>query len=87
MTNHRVGDSACGNCGDGSGWHIWPTYESPSGKFIYVWVACADCNDDGLKPKPDLCEGCGQTPAFCECLEAVAESESKPQQLRKEAQE
>lgn len=53
----------CGNCGDGSGWQVW----RPNGGRGFVWVACADCNDDGKKPKPDLCEGCGETEPFCLC--------------------
>lgn len=62
---------SCGNCGDGRGWHVWrPTL--PNGQRGFVWVACADCNDDGAKPKPDLCEGCGETQPFCHCAEAVA---------------
>lgn len=53
----------CGNCGDGKGWHIWRPRSHPEG----VWFACADCNDNAEKPKPDLCEGCGETEPFCEC--------------------
>ena len=47
----------CDNCGDGKGWH----------RFSGTWAACADCNDDGKKPKPDFCEGCGETEPFCWC--------------------
>lgn len=68
MTKPEMVAGKCGNCGDGCGWHIWWTHELPSGKGVYVWSACADCNDDGLKPKPELCEGCGDTPAFCRCI-------------------
>jgi hypothetical protein len=68
MANATRSESApCGNCGDGCGWSIWFTREMPSGKPVYVWAACADCNDDALKPKPELCEGCAETPAFCRC--------------------
>ncbi len=35
----------CSNCGPGApGWHWWPS----AGEH----AACADCNDDGLKPRP-----------------------------------
>jgi len=52
----------CSNCGDDSGWTIWHTHTWPDGiphirdedatVEVVVWVACADCNDDELKPKP-----------------------------------
>lgn len=64
----------CDNCGDGCGWHIVPMHEAKTGKLVYVWSACADCNDDGLKPKPELCEGCGETPAFCQCASTPLDS-------------
>lgn len=51
----------CPNCGDGSGWHHVCLGAQ------WVWVACADCNNDATKPHPDLCESCGETPAFCVC--------------------
>ena len=34
----------CDTC-NGSGWFWW----NPGG-----WVACATCNDDGAKPKPEI---------------------------------
>ncbi len=57
----------CGNCGDNSGWHAWyPKHLLERGEpKRLVWVACADCNDDGLKPKPKLCSVCGYTKPFC----------------------
>ena len=58
---------ACGNCGDGCGWHAWRPLDPRTHRRVLAWVACADCNDDGEKPQPDLCEGCGDTPAFCLC--------------------
>lgn len=70
--------SACGNCGDGSGWTVWHTRTWPPGVPhvrnedamipVRVWVACADCNDDQLKPKPECCEGCGEKSAECVCI-------------------
>lgn len=59
--------ATCGNCGDGSGWHAWYPVHVDTGQRKLVWVACADCNDDAQKPKPDLCESCGLTEPFCEC--------------------
>lgn len=35
----------CDTC-NGSAWFWWETAR--------VWVACADCNDDGLAPKPKV---------------------------------
>ena len=69
---HRVapGERArrgCANCGDGSGWSIWRPRSVEGCPTAGVWVACADCNDDGQKPKPDLCDGCGNTRPFCVC--------------------
>ena len=60
---------SCGNCGDGSGWIAWrPKHLLEPGQPRHLeWVACADCNDDAGKPKPELCEGCGQTQPFCVC--------------------
>ena len=64
----------CGNCGDGSGWSVWrPLTVDVPPRRTFVWVACADCNDDLQKPKPHLCEGCGETAPFCAC-EPEAES-------------
>jgi hypothetical protein len=67
----------CGNCGDDSGWLIWHTFAWPVGVPhlrnedatvpVRVWAACADCNDDGLKPKPECCEGCGEKLNECCC--------------------
>lgn len=57
----------CGNCGDGSGWSVWRPLSVDRKRREFVWVACADCNDDAAKPKPDLCEGCGDTEPFCLC--------------------
>ncbi len=58
----------CGNCGDGSGWHVWRPKPLPGQRGpLLEWCACADCNDDMQKPKPDLCEGCGETPGDCGC--------------------
>ena len=54
-------NSDCDNCGDGCGWHFITLGNER------IWSACADCNDDGKKPRPDLCEGCGDTEAFCHC--------------------
>jgi hypothetical protein len=34
----------CPTCPDGSGWEKHPAYG---------WVACATCNDDMQRPKPD----------------------------------
>ena len=58
--------AVCGNCG-GTGWHPWRTRELPSNRPVLVWSACADCNDAATMPKPDLCEGCGETAPFCRC--------------------
>ena len=60
---HKV----CDNCGDDSGWHAWYPLNLKTRRRDLVWSACADCNDDGLKPKPELCESCGYTEPFCEC--------------------
>lgn len=59
----------CGNCGDGSGWLAWyPRHLLEPGQPVRLeWVACADCNDDAAKPKPELCEGCGFTEPECLC--------------------
>ncbi len=56
----------CGNCGDGLGWHAWYPIAMATGQRELVWVACADCNDDASKPKPELC-ACGYTKPFCIC--------------------
>ena len=60
-------DNAC--C---SGWSVWRPVNAQTGKREFVWVACADCNDDALKPKPDLCEGCGETADFCPCEKEIS---------------
>jgi hypothetical protein len=56
-------------CGDGSGWIVWRPRRLNGRGRDFVWAACADCNDDGLKPKPplEICEGCGETALFCGC--------------------
>ena len=68
-------NSACGNCGDGSGWTVWRT--AILGEFgvpsfpVCVFVACADCNDDGIKPYPapwPVCKRCEESMQFCICL-------------------
>ncbi len=64
--------SACGNCGDGSGWTVWRTEvfngcQRP-GYPVAVFVACADCNDDQLKPYPapwPICLVCEESIQFC----------------------
>jgi hypothetical protein len=65
----RLQQHSCENCGDGSGWSVWRTRELPGNKPVLVWAACADCNDDGDKPKPEMnfCEGCGEWWNFCTC--------------------
>jgi hypothetical protein len=60
---------ACGNCG-GPGWHALYPLNLAIGERKLVWSACADCNDDGNMPKPELCEGCGETEPFCGCDDA-----------------
>jgi hypothetical protein len=62
---------ACGNCGDDSGWTIWHMRDYTSQKPVRVWAACADCNDDQRKPKPDCCEGCGEKATECTCTREV----------------
>jgi hypothetical protein len=57
----------CANCGDRCGWRIWQSQEFSSGKVEYVWVKCMDCNAEGLKPQPELCQKCGDTPGACKC--------------------
>jgi hypothetical protein len=70
-------DVACENCGDNSGWTLWYT-EIFNGRLqsgypgypVCVFVACADCNDDGLKPYPapwPVCKCCEQSLSFCRC--------------------
>ena len=61
--------NTCDNCGDGSGWIAWYPFVIAEQRRRLVWAGCADCNDDGLKPKPELCEGCGYTKPFCCCVE------------------
>lgn len=57
----------CGTCG-GSGWSAWRPFLPDGVTRTFVWVACADCNDDERKQeKPELCEGCGETERFCRC--------------------
>lgn len=67
----KADSPACINCGDGCGWVAWYPYDLVEQKRRLVWAACADCNDDEAKPKPDpalaLCEACGQTRPYCEC--------------------
>lgn len=57
----------CPNCGDGSGWRIWQSRESSTGKLQYIWTPCQDCNPYECKPKPELCKKCYNTPALCVC--------------------
>jgi hypothetical protein len=59
--------SLCSNCGDNSGWTLWFPRDAKTGRIMRVWAACADCNDDQLKPKPDCCEGCGEKATECAC--------------------
>lgn len=59
---------SCGNCGDDSGWTIWWPFDLKLGRRVRIWAACADCNDDGKKPKPDCCEGCGEKATECMCV-------------------
>lgn len=56
----------CDNCGDGCGWHH-EQMRTPEGKPHMVWFACADCNDDEVKPKPEVCEECGRREEICIC--------------------
>jgi hypothetical protein len=56
----------CDNCGDGSGWA-----RTRIGGETH-WGACADCNDDGEKPKPPYCSRCDETFPFCHCPRAEA---------------
>lgn len=65
----------CGNCGDDSGWTVWQTAildnGQPPGHPVSMFVACADCNDDGLKPYPapwPVCKICGESLQICGCL-------------------
>lgn len=58
---------SCDNCGDDSGWTPVPMMRFEDGATEWVWFACADCNDDGVKPKPDVCEACGHKEVDCEC--------------------
>ncbi len=57
----------CSNCGDGSGWHLWLAKQYKTDLPVWVWVACADCNDDAKKPKPKPCPRCHETYQFCHC--------------------
>jgi hypothetical protein len=62
----------CDNCGDGSGWTVWRTriYGGELRDFA-LFVACADCNDDQLKPYPTpwpVCHRCEESAQFCTCL-------------------
>lgn len=64
----------CDNCGDGSGWTVWKTqiYDSNGALWpVSLFVACADCNDDGLKPFPapwPVCSICEESLQICACL-------------------
>ena len=41
------------HCG-GSGWYyLGPTLCLDGVARLFGWAACADCNDDGEKPKPE----------------------------------
>lgn len=57
----------CDNCGDGSGWNYVDMKDVKTGRVKWVWFACADCNDDGLKPKPDVCSTCHRREEVCWC--------------------
>lgn len=51
----------CANCGDASGWARVRI------NGLDEWAACADCNDEGAKPKPAFCLKCSETFPFCRC--------------------
>lgn len=65
-------DLACDMC-DGSGWLIWRTAtigEDYEAHPVALFVACADCNDDAIKPYPapwPVCVLCEQQTLFCHC--------------------
>jgi hypothetical protein len=64
----------CENCLDGSGWTVWKTQiHDGHGRYfpVTMFVACADCNDDGLKPYPapwPVCLACEESKQFCRCV-------------------
>ena len=67
----------CGNCVDGSGWTVWRTRIFDENRELWpvtLFVGCADCNDDGLKPYPipwPICQICEESLQFCECASDV----------------
>jgi hypothetical protein len=53
---HKLGHNSadCPVCPDGTGWTLWHTKDFKTGVPMSVWVACADCNDDARRPKPEV---------------------------------
>lgn len=64
----------CENCIDGSGWTVWRTDIYDEARIlrpVCMFVACADCNDDGEKPYPapwPVCSICENSLQLCNCM-------------------